>query len=137
MTVWNGLLVVAHLVTMVLALVVLVTMRRGVATAQRQGAAAIRERLPARNWAARSLHVGALLGLAISLSGSADQRWTLPWVLTGIGAYLVAAVTLEGWVLPAERRVVAGSDELGPWACGLDLILACVVIAMVAMVVQF
>jgi hypothetical protein len=137
MTVVNDAFLVAHLVTMVATLVVMVVMRRQAASAQRALTDDLRAVLPTHNWAARLLHLGVAVGVVVSVTGGADQRLSLPWVQTGMACYLVAALVLEGVVLPAERRVKRGGEYEAWWGRGLDVIATALVIAMVAMVVQF
>jgi hypothetical protein len=106
----------------------------------------LRERFPDRvNWAARVVHVSALTGVAMALTGPNDVSFARAWVGVGLVLYFALAYWLEARTLPAERalvQVIHGDAEIdGALASVLqrdvDVALFIVALALVTMVVQF
>jgi hypothetical protein len=105
-----------------------------------------RKRFPnRRNWAARVLHVLPVTGLILSLSGDKSVALSKPWIGVGIFCYLAMAGHLEARTLPLERSLakVIALDGVAPPESGrklmksIDVLLALIAVALVAMLVQF
>jgi hypothetical protein len=98
-----------------------------------------------RNWAARVLHVLPITGLIMSLSGDKSVSLSKPWIDVGIFCYVAMAGHLEARTLPKERAVaklialegVAPPDEGRALTKSIDVLLALLGVALVAMLVQF
>ena len=98
-----------------------------------------------RNWAARVLHVMLLTGLSMSLIGDRSVSLTRPWVGVGLLCYLAAAGHLEARTLPLERTIAEAiahdghaSIERGRQLMrSMDVLLAIIAVALVAMLWQF
>jgi hypothetical protein len=138
---------VIHVLAALTTLAVFLTLRSG-ARAVATGAASDvqRARFPQRrNWAARVLHVLPVTGLVLSLSGDSSVALSKPWVGVGLLMYLLAAGHLEARTLPQERALAAeiaangvASPEHGrKMTLSIDVLLALVAVALVAMLVQF
>jgi hypothetical protein len=105
-----------------------------------------RKRFPdRRNWAARVVHVLPVTGLIMSLSGDKSVSLTKPWIGVGILCYLALAGHLEARTLPKERTLakvialdgVAPPDEGRALVKSIDVLLALIGVALIAMLVQF
>lgn len=137
----------AHIVVAVATLTVLIAMRASAGQIVRGADESIqRRRFPRRrNWAARVMHLLPVTGLIMSLSGTSAVSLTRPWIGVGILAYLAAAAHLEARTLPLERVVsevidyegVASPERGRQLVKSIDVVLAIIGVAIVAMVVQF
>jgi len=105
-----------------------------------------RKRFPNRiNWAARVLHVLPITGLILSLSGDKSVAITKPWIGVGILCYLAAAGHLEARTLPQEKMLsevidhdgVASPEQGRAFVKSVDVLLAILGVALLAMLVQF
>jgi uncharacterized membrane protein len=105
-----------------------------------------RARFPERhNWAARSLHFLPITGLVMSLSGDSSVSLTKPWIGVGLLCYIAAAGHLEAKTLPLERVIsdyianhgVAPVERGRQYVKSVDILLALVAVATIAMLVQF
>lgn len=67
---------------------------------------------PGINWAGRTLHAVPVLGLALVAMSHGAFGLGDTWVMAGLGIWVVAAMTAEGVLWPAERRLqaVSGPD---------------------------
>ncbi|MBU6495491.1 MAG: hypothetical protein KGR42_03625 [Acidobacteria bacterium] len=99
---------------------------------------------PRRNWAARAIHLVALSGIYMAATGGKDVSFSRPWVGVGLLCYLLVAGHLEARTLPFERRiaslVAAGETprEMGKrFVASVDVALALIAVALIAMVTQF
>lgn len=136
-----------HALAAVAVLIVFVTMRFAALSVARGAVAATQAlRFPQRrNWAARLLHVLPITGLIMSLSGGSSVALSKPWIGVGILCYVLAAGHLEARVLPLEREVAAtiARDGTASTAQGqkmvrsVDVLLALLALAFIAMLVQF
>jgi len=135
-------LFLTHIVSAVVIIVVLVSMKLTAAALVRQQAE--RVRLPrGRNWAARLLHLLPLTGFATAWASHSQYEpiaLNQLWITVGIVTYLIAAALMEMIVLPAERdlkvddTVVATARKMSG---ALDGVMTLIVIATVAMLLQF
>jgi hypothetical protein len=136
-----------HILSAAAVLIVFITMRASAKSVANGADASVQEaRFPSRrNWAARVLHVLPVTGLIMSLSGDSSVSLTKPWIGVGILCYLAAAGHLEARTLPLERVVseVIAHDGLASPERGrslvrsIDILLALVAVAMLAMLLQF
>jgi hypothetical protein len=136
-----------HIVAAVVTVIVFVTMRyAGLAVARGADALTQARRFPERrNWAARVLHVLAVTGLIMSLSGGSSVSLARPWIGVGVLCYLAAAAHLEARALPQERVVaatiaregVASIEQGRKFVRSMDVLLALIAVALVSMLVQF
>jgi hypothetical protein len=136
-----------HILAGVATLGVLITMRWSAQLVARGADSAVQKaRFPQQhNWAARVIHLTPVTGLILSLSGGAAVALSKAWVGAGIFCYLLAAGHLEARALPLERSVgatihrdgVAPADSGRALIRSIDILLALVAVAFVAMLVQF
>ena len=136
-----------HVLAAVATLTVFITMRFSALCVARGADDAVqRARFPERrNWAARVVHVLPVTGLTMSLAGDSSVSLTKAWIGVGLLCYLAAAGHLEARTLPLERVVAevihhdgAASPERGRTLVrSIDLLLALLAVATVAMLVQF
>jgi hypothetical protein len=136
-----------HILAGVATLGVLVTMRWSAQLVARGADSAVQQaRFPQQhNWAARVIHLMPITGLILSLSGAKDVSLSRPWVGVGILCYLLAAGHLEARALPLERKVAANIHRDGVAAPesgqklvrSVDVLLAIIAVAFVAMLTQF
>ena len=136
-----------HILAGVATLGVLITMRWSAQLVARGADSAVQQaRFPQqRNWAARVIHLIPITGLILSLSGSPDVSLSKPWVGVGAFCYVLAAAHLEARALPLERSVgatihrdgVAPADSGRALIRSIDILLAIVAVAFVAMLTQF
>lgn len=141
------LIFLVHVIAAVATITVVVAMRGAAQSVVRgvDGATQARRFPLRRNWAARVLHVLPLTGLAMTLTGDASVSLTRPWIIVGLLCYLAAAGHLEARTLPLERVVSeviahegAASPERGRTLVrSIDVLLALIAVALVAMLVQF
>lgn len=146
-TVAYDLVFLVHVMAAVATIVVLVTLRfaamalvRGVSSHEQ--ATRFPER---RNWAARVIHLMPLTGLYMTLTGNSSVSLTKPWVSTGLLCYVLAAGHLEARTLPQERAIAeiiakdgaASVDRGRAFMRSVNVLLALVGVALVAMLVQF
>jgi hypothetical protein len=146
-TVAYDMVFLAHIIAAVDTLIVLVAMRVAAQGVARGADEALqRKRFPdRRNWAARVVHVLPVTGLILSLSGDKSVSLSKPWIDVGIVCYLALAGHLEARTLPQERALatVIAADGVAPPESGralvksLDVLLALIGVALVAMLVQF
>jgi hypothetical protein len=146
-TVAYDLVFLAHIIAAVDTIIVFVAMRvsaQGVAHGADE--ALQRKRLPdRRNWAVRVVHVLPVTGLILSLSGDKSVSLSKPWIDVGIVCYLAIAGHLEARTLPQERALakVIALDGVAPPESGralvksIDVLLALLGVALIAMLVQF
>jgi len=91
------------------------------------------------------MHVLPLTGLIMSLSGDSSVSLTKPWIGVGLGCYVLAAGHLEARTLPLERMIAdvinhddAVSAQRGrKLVASIDVLVALVGVALIAMLVQF
>lgn len=136
-----------HILAAVTTLVVFFVMRGSASSVARGADGAVQKaRFPnRRNWAARTLHLMPVTGLVLSLSGDHSVSLTQPWIGVGILCYLAAAGHLEARTLPLERVVgeviwhdgVASPQRGRQLVRSIDVLLAVVAVAFVAMLLQF
>jgi hypothetical protein len=136
-----------HILAAVDTLIVFLVMRSAAQSIARGADESVqRARFPDRhNWAARVVHVLPITGLIMSLSGDKSVALSRPWIGVGILCYLAIAGHLEARTLPQERALaqVIARDGVAPPASGrafvksIDVLLALIAVAMVAMLVQF
>jgi hypothetical protein len=136
-----------HILAGVATLGVLVTMRWSAQLVARGADGSVQQaRFPQqRNWAARVIHLMPVTGLILSLSGGNDVSLSKPWVGVGILCYLLAAAHLEARALPLERTVgasihrdgVAAPESGRKLVRSIDVLLALIAVAFVAMLTQF
>lgn len=136
-----------HIIAAVDTLIVFIALRfAGLAVARGADASVQLTKFPnRRNWAARVLHVLPVSGLILSLTGDSSLSLSKPWIGVGILCYLAAAGHLEARTLPQERmlsEVIAengvASPELGrAFVKSVDVLLALIGLALIAMLVQF
>lgn len=136
----------AHIISALVGMVVLVSMRM---TAQTATTGRGQLRLPTgRNWAARLIHLIPVTGFAVlgfSQQSSDPISFGHLWIVSAAVAYLLAAAVLEMRVLPAEQRLATqhrGGVTLDETAVrtmgrGLDVVLTLLSVAFVAMLVQW
>jgi hypothetical protein len=130
--------------TAVAALVILIALRAGAATAISHPDA-VRTRFPDRpDWAIRLVHLLPLSGIALIVTGSQSVSFTHVWVQVGAACYLVVAAVIEIRVRPDERslaRALGGSGNVPIAAAtlvrALDTALLVIAIAMITMIVQY
>jgi hypothetical protein len=137
----------AHILAAVDTVIVFVVMRSGAQAIARGADESVqRARLPdRRNWAVRVVHVLPITGLIMSLSGDKSVSLSKPWIGVGILCYLAIAGYLEARTLPQERALaqVIASDGVASPVAGralvksIDLLLALIAVALIAMLVQF
>jgi hypothetical protein len=138
---------VIHIIAAIDTLIVFIVMRSSAMVVARGGDEAMqRKRFPdRRNWAARVLHVLPITGLIMSLSGDKSVALSKPWIGVGILCYLAMAGHLEAKTLPQERTLanVIALDGMAPVESGralvksIDVLLALLGVALIAMLVQF
>jgi hypothetical protein len=136
-----------HILAGVDTLIVFIVMRSAAqAIAHGADESVQRARLPdRRNWAARVVHVLPITGLIMSLSGDKSVSLTRPWIGVGILCYLALAGHLEAKTLPQERAIakLIARDGVAPPESGrslvksIDVLLALIAVAFIAMLVQF
>jgi len=136
-----------HILAALSTITVFIVMRMaGVAVLKGADSAIQRERFPPRrNWGARLLHVMPITGLTMSLTGDSSVSLTKPWIGVGILCYVLAAGHLEARTLPLEQvigDVIAHDGTASPergrkFVRSVDVLLALVGVALIAMVVQF
>jgi hypothetical protein len=136
-----------HVIAAVDVLIVFIAMRMaGQAVARGVDAPVQRTKFPSRqNWAARVLHVLPVSGVIMSLTGNSSLSLTKPWIGVGILCYLAAAGYLEGRTLPQEKLLseviahdgVASPEQGRAFVKSIDVLLALLGVAMIAMLVQF
>jgi hypothetical protein len=136
-----------HIVAAVDTLIVFIVMRGSAQSVARGADEALhRKRFPdRRNYAARVLHVLPITGLIMSLSGDKSVSLSKPWIDVGIVCYLAMAGHLEARTLPQERALakVIAVDGAAPLESGrslvksIDVLLALIAVALIAMLVQF
>jgi hypothetical protein len=136
-----------HVLAGVATLGVLLTMRWSAQLVARGADGAVQQaRFPQQhNWAARVIHLVPITGLILSLSGANDVALSKPWVGVGILCYLLAAGHLEARALPLERTIGASIHRDGAavpesgrkLVRSIDVLLAIVAVAFVAMLTQF
>ncbi len=141
------LIFLVHVIAAVATMTVVVAMRGAAQSVARgvDGATQARRFPLRRNWAARVLHVLPLTGLAMTLTGDASVSLTRPWIIVGLLCYLAAAGHLEARTLPLERvvsEVIAHEGAAAPergrdLVRSIDVLLALIAVALVAMLVQF
>jgi hypothetical protein len=93
----------------------------------------------------RVVHVLPITGLIMSLSGDKSVSLTRPWIGVGILCYLALAGHLEAKTLPQERAIakLIARDGVAPPESGrslvksIDVLLALIAVAFIAMLVQF
>jgi hypothetical protein len=136
-----------HIIAAVDTLIVFIAMRlAGQAVARGADASVQSTKFPRRqNWAARVLHLLPVTGLIMSLAGNSSLSLTKPWIGVGILCYLGAAGHLEARTLPQERmlsEVIASDGVASPqqgkaFVQSMDILLALLGVAMIAMLFQF
>jgi hypothetical protein len=136
-----------HVIAAVDILIVFIVMRgAGRAVARGADAATQLTKFPnRRNWAARALHVLPVTGVIMSLAGNSSLSLTKPWIGVGILCYLAAAGHLEARTLPQERMLsevithgaVASPEQGRAFVQSVDVLLALIGVALIAMLVQF
>ncbi len=141
------LLFLVHVVAAVATITVAVVMRASAsAVAVGADSAVQRRRFPQRrNWAARAVHLLALSGVAMSLTGGSSDSLTRPWVGVGLLCYLAIAGHLEARTLPLERTMAdsIARDGVASVASGrqlirsIDVMAALLAVALVSMIVQY
>jgi hypothetical protein len=146
-TVAYDLVFLAHIIAAVDSIIVIVAMRFSAQSVARGADEALqRRRLPdRRNWAVRVVHLLPVTGLILSLSGDKSVSLSKPWVGVGILCYLAIAGRLEARTLPQERALakVIAVDGVAPPESGralvksIDVLLALLGVALIAMLVQF
>ena len=136
-----------HIIAAVDTLIVFIAMRlAGQAVARGADASVQLTKFPVRrNWAARVLHLLPVTGLIMSLAGNSSLSLTKPWIGVGILCYLAAAGHLEARTLPQEKMLseviahdgVASPEQGKGFVQSMDILLALLGVAMIAMLVQF
>ena len=136
-----------HILAALSTVIVFIVMRiSALAVAKGADSAVQRERFPSRrNWGARLLHVLPITGLTMSLAGDSSVSLTKPWIGVGLLCYILAAGHLEARTLPLERVVTdviahdgTASPERGrSLVKSVDVLLALIAVALIAMFVQF
>jgi hypothetical protein len=136
-----------HVIAAVDTLIVFIVMRSSAQSVARGADESLqRKRFPdRRNWAARVLHVLPVTGLIMSLSGDKSVSLSKPWIDVGIVCYLAMAGHLEARTLPQERALAkaVALDGVAPPQRGralvksIDVLLALIGVALIAMLVQF
>jgi len=136
-----------HMIAAVDVLIVFIAMRvAGQAVARGADGSVQLAKFPGRqNWAARVLHVLPVSGVIMSLAGNSSLSLTKPWIGVGILCYLAAAGYLEGRTLPMEKvlsEVIAQNGVASPeqgraFVQSIDVLLAVLGVALIAMLVQF
>jgi hypothetical protein len=136
-----------HIIAAVDTLIVFIAMRMaGQALVRGADAATQRTKFPGRrNWAARVLHILPVSGLIMSLAGNSSLSLTKPWIGVGILCYLAAAGHLEARTLPQEKMLsevidhdgVASPEQGRAFVKSVDVLLALLGVALLAMLVQF
>jgi hypothetical protein len=146
-TVGYDLVFLVHIIAALATLIVFIAMRNaGQALARGADATVQALKFPRRqNWAARALHVLPVSGLIMSLAGDSSVSLTKPWIGVGIVCYLAAAGHLEARTLPQERmlsEIIAHDGVASPaqgrsFVQSMDVLLALLGVALIAMLVQF
>ena len=146
-TVAYDLVFVCHLAAALVTIAVLVALRMSSASAAIEtDRVVLRQRFPDRiNWAARCIHLVALTGIVMAATGDAGVSFSHAWIHVGLACYVAAALVLEAGVLPLERSFAraVGNDAEVPRDVArqlgrrLDVVLAVIGVALVAMIVQF
>jgi len=146
-TVTYDLVFLAHIIAAVDTLIVFVAMRTAAQGVARGADESLqRKRFPdRRNWAVRVVHVLPVTGLILSLSGDKSVSLSKPWIDVGIVCYLAIAGRLEARTLPQERALakVIATAGVAPPESGralvksIDVLLALIGVALIAMLVQF
>ena len=136
-----------HIIAAIATLIVFVAMRSaGQAVARGADGSAQLTKFPSRqNWAARVLHVLPVSGVVMSLAGDSSLSLTKPWIGVGILCYLATAGYLEGRTLPMEKMLseviaqngVASPEQGRAFVQSIDVLLALLGVALIAMLVQF
>ena len=136
-----------HIIAAVDTLIVFIAMRiAGQAVANGADPSVQRTKFPRRtNFAARVLHILPLSGLILSLAGNSSLSLTKPWIGVGILCYLAAAGHLEARTLPQEKmlsEVIEQDGSASPaqgreFVQSIDVLLALLGVALIAMLVQF
>jgi hypothetical protein len=136
-----------HILAALDTVIVLVVMRSGAQAVARGADESLqRARFPdRRNWAVRVVHVLPITGLIMSLSGDQSVSLTRPWIGVGILCYLAIAGYLEARTLPQERALatvifrdgVAAAEGGRTLVKSIDVLLALIAVALIAMLVQF
>ena len=136
-----------HVVAAVDVVIVFVAMRfAGQAVARGADESVQLTRFPRRqNWAARVLHLLPVSGVIMSLAGNSSHSLTKPWIGAGILCYLAAAGHLEARTLPKEKMLseviahdgVASPEQGRSFVQSVDVLLALMGVALIAMLVQF
>ena len=136
-----------HVIAAVDILIVFIAMRvAGKAVARGADATVQQTKFPSRhNWAARVLHVLPVSGVILSLAGNSSLSLTKPWIGVGILCYLAAAGHLEARTLPKEKilsEVIAHDGVASPqrgrdFVQSVDVLLALLGVALIAMLIQF
>jgi hypothetical protein len=136
-----------HIIAAVDTLIVFIAMRLAGQAVERDAAASVQlTKFPRRqNWAARVLHLLPVTGLIMSLAGNSSLSLTKPWIGVGILCYLAAAGHLEARTLPQEKMLseviahdgVASPEQGRAFVQSMDILLALLGVAMIAMLVQF
>jgi hypothetical protein len=136
-----------HVIAAVETLIVFIAMRvAGLSVARGADASVQSTKFPRRkNWAARVLHLLPVSGVIMSLAGNSSLSLTKPWIGVGMLCYLAAAGHLEARTLPQEKmlsEVIAHDGVASPtqgrsFVQSIDVLLALLGVAMIAMLVQF
>jgi hypothetical protein len=136
-----------HIIAAIDTLIVFIVMRNSAQAIVRGADETVqRTKFPnRRNWAARVLHVLAITGLIMSLSGDKSVSLSKPWIGVGILCYLAMAGHLEARTLPQERALakVIAEDGVAPPESGrafvksIDILLVIFAVALISMLVQF
>jgi hypothetical protein len=136
-----------HILAAVDTVIVFIVMRSSAqAIASGADTSIQRKRFPDRiNWAVRVVHVLPITGLIMSLDGDKSVSLSRPWIGVGILCYLAIAGHLEARTLPQERALakVIARDGVAPPESGralvksIDVLLALIAVALIAMLVQF
>lgn len=145
MTVGYDLVFVLHLIFAVATLVVFIAMGLS-ASALAKGASldSLTTKFPQRNWAARVIHLVAVTGIIMAITGGHDVSFARPWVGFGLLMYLLAAGHLEARVLPLERTIGARVRDASATAAdgkklatSVNTLLVLIALALLAMITQF
>ncbi len=136
-----------HIIAAVDTLIVFIAMRyAGQAVARGADASVQLTKFPDRqNWAARALHILPVSGVIMSLGGNNSLSLTKPWIGVGILCYVAAAGHLEARTLPQEKVLseviardgVAAPEQGQAFVRSVDVLLALIGVALIAMLVQF
>jgi hypothetical protein len=136
-----------HILAAVAAIVVFIAMRVAALGVMRGADARTQAlRFPQRrNWAARLLHLLPITGFIMVSSGGRSVSLSHAWVIVGLLCYLAAAGHLEARTLPEERLVaaaiardgVATREQGRELLRSIDILLAIVGVALIAMLIQY